>query len=523
MMFSGDASDPPTTYVLDGPGQRPRRVPLPVISDVGATITGDGRKLFAVGGFPVAGGFGFGIGSINLNNGTVNALEAAALSPRFSVSRTGRWIAYTGAPPGAAADASAQILLRDTEEGVTRQLTTSLAAGSETPCNATAPFAPQMSADGTVVVFVAPAPIDADPPTAYGTCRVWLHSIATGTTRSVREIPHLQGVIFPAAVDAVGRQLSFTLTRRDANGRPVSGAALLDLHSGVLRESLTDDDAYQTFDAVVTRDGKRVLLSSMSDLDPRVGNGDHNIELFLYDIAEEHFTQVTNTVGGIEPGVAGTCTGYRPAVSASGDIALLVFYGTDAGETCIFDRPERHHSTGLYYRFARTVRKRLGNRPAELSGLPAIVAVRPEQMLELRAAATDPDGDPITFFAQEVSTLDVPRGAEIEDHYDGRATLRWRPRVEQAGKYTVRFVAFDEGGGETQQDVLIRVGGAGGDDGCIGDCDDDGLVGISELVTAVEAGLRGGDDCAAADGNGDGQVTVDELIGATAAALYGCP
>ncbi len=60
--------------------------------------------------------------------------------------------------------------------------------------------------------------------------------------------------------------------------------------------------------------------------------------------------------------------------------------------------------------------------------------------------------------------------------------------------------------------------------GCTGDCDGDGMVTISELVTGVRIALQLAepDDCPSVDANGDGTVTVNELIQAVLAALLGC-
>jgi hypothetical protein len=59
---------------------------------------------------------------------------------------------------------------------------------------------------------------------------------------------------------------------------------------------------------------------------------------------------------------------------------------------------------------------------------------------------------------------------------------------------------------------------------CSGDCDGDGQILVSELVTAV--GIALGDQpltaCQAADGNGDATVGIAELIGAVTNALNGC-
>jgi hypothetical protein len=60
---------------------------------------------------------------------------------------------------------------------------------------------------------------------------------------------------------------------------------------------------------------------------------------------------------------------------------------------------------------------------------------------------------------------------------------------------------------------------------CRGDCDNDGVVRVDELVTAVAIGLEAAsvDDCRPVDHDGDLFVTVDELVRAVNAALGGCP
>jgi len=59
---------------------------------------------------------------------------------------------------------------------------------------------------------------------------------------------------------------------------------------------------------------------------------------------------------------------------------------------------------------------------------------------------------------------------------------------------------------------------------CAGDCNDDGMVAINELIIGVTIAL--GDataaQCPALDGDADGQVVIAELISAVAAALGGC-
>ncbi|MGH7788174.1 MAG: hypothetical protein ACRERC_14980 [Candidatus Binatia bacterium] len=60
---------------------------------------------------------------------------------------------------------------------------------------------------------------------------------------------------------------------------------------------------------------------------------------------------------------------------------------------------------------------------------------------------------------------------------------------------------------------------------CVGDCNDNRRVTISELITAVGFALddRAPDDCQAIDVNLDRRVSVNELIRAVGSALNGCP
>lgn len=59
---------------------------------------------------------------------------------------------------------------------------------------------------------------------------------------------------------------------------------------------------------------------------------------------------------------------------------------------------------------------------------------------------------------------------------------------------------------------------------CVGDCDADGAVTISEVVrlVGVALGLAGVDECPAGDADGDGQVTIAELVAVVGNALAGC-
>jgi hypothetical protein len=60
---------------------------------------------------------------------------------------------------------------------------------------------------------------------------------------------------------------------------------------------------------------------------------------------------------------------------------------------------------------------------------------------------------------------------------------------------------------------------------CAGDCDADGAVSISELITSVGIAIEGSavGPCRVADRNRDGRIAIDELIASVSASLEGCP
>jgi hypothetical protein len=300
----------------------------------------------------------------------------------------------------------------------------------------------------------------------------------------------------------------------------------------VLQDPVVDVGPYVTFDSVVTGDGRGIIISTQADLDPRVGNADHNLELFHYDFAARTFRQITETLGGIGSR-PGECPSYRPFVSTDGSVATFFFHRFSV-ERCQLDGPMRHERDGFVFSFVRAVRRRAGNRGPVFDAIPEQRVVVGDT-LTLDLAAEDPDGDPISFFAQVKDGEDVPPGSVITDHHDGTATFTWPTRPEHAGTTVLRVAAFDEGGGEVFHDVEITV--VGNDRptalptplatvspaACTGDCNGDGQVTVDELLvsTSIALGRTAVTDCPAAC-NG-GQVSIDCLTRAVGNAIGGCP
>jgi hypothetical protein len=59
---------------------------------------------------------------------------------------------------------------------------------------------------------------------------------------------------------------------------------------------------------------------------------------------------------------------------------------------------------------------------------------------------------------------------------------------------------------------------------CVGDCNGDGRVDVTELVTGVRIalGAPASDACSTLDADGDTRISIDELVAAVAASLAGC-
>jgi hypothetical protein len=216
-------------------------------------------------------------------------------------------------------------------------------------------------------------------------------------------------------------------------------------------------------------------------------------------------------------------------------------------ELCRLDGPMRNERDGLIFRFVRAVRRRSGNRGPQLDPI-ADQRVLIGETLTLSLAASDPDGDPISFFAQVKGGDDVPPGSVMTDHHDGTATFTWPTRPEHAGTTVLRVAAFDEGGGEVVQDVTLTVvasdrpptASATPSDtseplptvtptspaaaACPGDCNGDGRVMIHELLTAttIALGTAPRSACPSAACGTPPAVTIGCLTAAVRAALSGC-
>jgi hypothetical protein len=550
LLYAGPPADPMQLLLLDRTSGRREVLRLRVGSTEGARLSGDGSRLFYYGIFPPPAGpppqGDLALGFLDLGTTGLFIIDRDA-SAFFSTDARGRRVAFQGIAAN-----TMQYFLYDEASGAHRQLTDDPDAirrfgriGS-TDCPQILGTRPFISADGSTVVIITSATLGLAPPDEAVGCRVFAYDVEGNQWRQVAALPRELVVDVPA-LSADGRWLSFTVRSRPPRFAPV--AVLLNVETGELHDPAVDVGLFVTFDAVVTGDGQGLVISSQADLDPRVGNADRNLELFYYDLAARTFTQITETVGGIGT-TPGGCPSYRPFVNRDGGVATFYFVSPPI-ERCQLDGPMRHERDGFMFRFVRALRVRPGNR-GPVFERPPDQRVAAGDTLTLSFTATDPDGDPISFFAQVKDGTDVPPGSEITDHHDGTATFHWPTRPENAGEWVLRVAAFDEGGGEVFHDVTISVVGQGPPlatatptarstfsatatlsptllppvaEPCPGDCDGNREVGVDELVvgTQIVLGKTSMHVCPAAACRDMEAVTIDCLLRAVNAALEGCP
>jgi hypothetical protein len=297
-------------------------------------------------------------------------------------------------------------------------------------------------------------------------------------------------------VDDAGTLLSF-IADRPWNGTRRTTPYLLSLETGDL---VTLPDALYReagFDSAVTRDGTALVVSSRADLDPRGGNSDRNMEIFILDLATMTFEQVTFSIGGIGT-LPGGCEPFAPLTNDDGSV--LVF-GSQiySGEGCQLEGPMRDERTGMVLGEVRAVRRRPGNQPPALTWTGS-TAVAVGGDLVLRLGGRDPDGDLLTFWAQsrDHDALFLPSGSTFSQDGPERATLRWQPSVDQKGPHDFRLAVFDEGGDVVTTDVHVSVCGAVFDAPC--------RAGLVPALFGHPAAACGGDV------NGDGAVSAADLV-----------
>lgn len=358
---------------------------------------------------------------------------------------------------------------------------------------------PLISSDGMRVVFASRAMLGVAPPDTSIDWRIFSYDVSSATLHQVIGLPQGQSFDVPV-MSGNGQWLTFVTS--DPSLPDTTVGARIDLNRATLQSPIGGVADFSTSDAAVSGDGSIIVLSTRADLDPQVGNADHNEELFAYDVKTGAVSQISETIGGTPAGG----TSYRPAISDDAGIVAFSSVGP-SGFTCPAAAEQRAEADGFFLGRVRAVRVRPGNHAPKLHlsppQPPGVMRVLAGQTLTLTFAATDADGDPIFFFAQLVGGTNVPPGSAIEDHRDGRATFRWATTLDNEGVYPLRVAAFDAGGGEAVQSLSIAV--------CGRIVSDDGNL-PAVLLTLFEPGPP--PPCVAADLNQDDAISAADAVAA---------
>jgi Tol biopolymer transport system component len=509
VLYSPDPSEPNPLTVIDRETGLREIIPVPLTSNEGVKFSGDGAYLFFKAIYPNS---PLGLWSLDLATNEPSLISSRA-SFFFNVSHDGGRVAFQEA---------GQFHLYDRVSDQRQQITDypdAIPTGGT--CPAQFGTTPLITADGTKVFLTTSATLglaDSDP--AIG-CRIFSYDVADKALEQVVALPNTWRALDIPALSADGRWLSFVVIAPGDDDIYRGTPALLDTSTGETSAPVVDVGPFTSFDSVITADGNGLVFSTQGDLDARVGNADHNLELFYLDRTTGVVSQMTETVGGIGR-TPGNCASRRPAVSRDGSVTVFAGYPVFSVEGCQLDGPQHNEFDGLTFGFARAIRKRPGNTEVTLEVVSEQRAVAGDT-LTIALRAHDSDRDPITFFAQLAGTIDMPPGAVITDHHDGTATVEWPTILEDVGTHVLRVAAFDEGGGERVRDVTIKVVPRDRA-GCAGDCDETESVTIDELVAlvGVALGTMSVDSCASGDADGDRQVTIDEILTAVDNLLLGC-
>lgn len=491
-------------------GRAVREVPL--AKTAGQVLSGELGRFFFVGAFRDQSLVSFGLGRLDLASGLVERGPRTD-SAHFAVDRRGDIVVFQKGDdqaPEAIRYFVQQFSSDDVPDDITARGASTITAGSNAVCMTSSAMDPLLSADGGIVLLFTGADLDG----AGGVgCSLFMYEQNVGEWRRIINLPEHVYPDLPRLDDA-GRLLSFIAIEDRGGGRIGARPVLISIPNRQSIELPAMLNDYPAFDSVITRDGRFLVISTQAD--PLKTNSDHNMEIFILRLSDMTFTQVTNTSGGLLS-TPGGCASLLPVAAEDGSV-LLFRMPVDSVGSCRLDGPMRDDRTGFALRRARAVRRRLGDSAPRLL-VSGDLLIRRGSAVDLAIEFSDPDDDPVTIFAQEVGATSLPEGAELQMISAGNARLIWKTAAAAVGGHVIRIAAFSEGGALTTHDSHVTLRQP-----CEGDCDYDGTVLVSEVISAVGAAL-GTEDvsiCLAADLNGDERITIEELVRSVSTVLDGC-
>lgn len=458
--------------------------------------------------------------------------QASGIAPdslHASISADGRYVAFDSAASNlTAADTNGvrDVFVHDRATGDTTRVSVN-GAGAEANGRSDNP---SISANGRVVAFVSLAG-NLVPGDTNGTSDVFVHDRVTRSTeRASVDSDGGQaddGSFYPS-VSADGRYVAFfsgatNLVPADTNG--AWDVFVHDRVTGITERASVDGAGAQAAAGgsypSISADGRYVAFESAS-ADLVGGDTNDSADIFVHD-------RTTGTTERVSVGSAGAqadAGSFSAAVSgdgrhvAFGSAAANLVDGDTNGSTDIFV----HDRTA-----GTTERVSVAGGGAEAHGSsfsPSTSATGRYVAFESQAAdlvAGDANGatdvfvhDRVTGSTERVSAA----GAGLQESGGGDPSLSAGGRYSAFASTATTLVA-----GDTNQasDVFVTAAAPA----CAGDCNDDGVISINEVVNAVNIFLQNSpaSGCANADANGDGDVLINEVVAAVSSFLdpFACP
>ncbi|MDX2165759.1 MAG: hypothetical protein SF182_01795 [Deltaproteobacteria bacterium] len=342
-----------------------------------------------------------------------------------------------------------------------------------------------VSSDGPYTAFSSATPLDPTATTGEQ-AQVFLYD---DRSQSLRQVSNRQAPTARAYAPALSADGSTLVYRADD-----SRLLIVDLPHGAERTLLDVSSTGDYIDSYYLSDDGRFLgFTSSADLDPSVGNEDHSYQLFVMDIRSGGIQQATDV-----PGV-----GAFVAMDGHADTMILDV----GGELQVGNET-------FYLNISRVVRRRPNNTPPALD-TPLRMRTYQGRTTQLAFSAIDPDGDPITYFAQlkeaPETQLRQHFASVLDDHGNGIAQLTMTPDSDLVGTYHLLVAAFDDAGAVTARvtELTVEPVHDAGDGNC------DGRVSADDVsaLLPVLLNLAGLPDCIeSADINGDSALTIADLV-----------
>lgn len=382
-------------------------------------------------------------------------------------------------------DGSAEVFLFELPDGPVRQITDGPASNDLLEIDDLV-----MTPDAEHLVFTSTVDLD---PTAStrGRSQIFLYDESAKSIRQLTNRTDAARTATRPSLSADGTRVAY----QQVGPSGFEGVFLVDATDGK-NELLLPAAIGSPNSPILSGDSQFLAFNAFGDLDSAVTNEDLNFEVFLLSLATRQIVQVTDTTGLDMAASALDSTGRLLMIQGSGTL----------------------NEVGLSPPLLRALPRRRPNLRPSLS-IPATLTAQEGNTLRTLVAASDAEGQPITFYAERVpaflsgapsSRLRDLANSELIDHGDGTAELLFTPRYTEAGRYPLRVAAFDEAGGVdvVSVELVILDTQLEGDANCDGKIDRQDISAMVHALFDPTVPSR----CATSDNDGDGRVSVNDLV-----------